>query len=741
MVVSTGNGAGALASPTVLDGKIIDINITSRGIGYTTAPSVIISGSGNGQGLAYAVVVNGSRTNTQLIEEAMFYVITDEYNVYSCLDNDNGAVSFDRPIGTTIDPIKSLDGYIWKFLYTIPIALRTKFLTESYIPVVTALSNQFYSNGNIQTIRIDQVGSGYNYGVITVQGDGYLEADPMYLISSAISDAGTGYTSATIAIDPPFSNVAPWLVSTLFIQGQRLSYLNNIYEVAISGLTTTVGPTHTTGIVSNGNSALKYLGTTATGSVTLSGGSIDTVVMDGFIREVDIVTGGVGYTDVPSVNFVGGGGTGAIATAILQLGSVSKVMVNNLGQDYTTPPTLVIGTEWAGSTALLIGDQIFYVNRLYTVTVAGTTSATAPTHLSGTDTNGTVTLEYAGEPATATCSLKYGSGYSSIPSVVIDGNVGSADGSIYISGIKSEAKLIPIFDNNHLSGVQIDDGGVGYSYANLNIVGNGTGAEITADLSTGNINSLQANIELLTVDGRIQNIPVISQGYGYGAATILVEGDGIGCTAEAVINAGAITRIDITNTGSGYKWARITISGPGYGAKARAIMSPYGGHGKEALNNLYARTLMFYSNVAQDKNQGFDVNNDYRQIGIIKSPRQFNSTYPLVTALASACWTISGTINTLLFPADETIFLNDGKSSRFIIITNSGNEVLLQSIDNGVPEIGSLFINSNSNTFSVSAVTSPSADKYSGDLLFIDNKQAFTPTADQNVTLRTVIKF
>jgi hypothetical protein len=50
-------------------------------------------------------------------------------------------------------------------------------------------------------------------------------------------------------------------------------------------------------------------------------------------------------------------------------------------------------------------------------------------------------------------------------------------------------------------------------------------------------------------------------------------------------------------------------------------------------------------------------------------------------------------------------------------------------------------LNSIAQTFSAAGVTAPTADKYSGHILFIDNKQAFTPTADQTVTLRTVIKF
>ena len=92
------------------------------------------------------------------------------------------------------------------------------------------------------------------------------------------------------------------------------------------------------------------------------------------------------------------------------------------------------------------------------------------------------------------------------------------------------------------------------------------------------------------------------------------------------------------------------------------------------------------------------------------------------------------------FSQDMTIYLAPN-NTRFRIVALTSTSALLQSIDNDVPTSGAVFSNSNSNTFGITGVTPPTVDKYSGDLMFIDNKQAFTPTADQTVTLRTVIKF
>ena len=794
VVVTDGGGTGAAAEAVILDGKVIDVILVERGINYTSLPSVHIAG-GQGNGAISRAVVTIAPSGAQRLEQARFYVVTDEFNVYKCLDNNNNSASQFKPSGTTVDPVTFPDGYMWKFIYNIPIALRTKFLTNDFMPVVTALNNQFYSNGNLQSIRIDQTGSGYTTGTITVQGDGFLEADPIYITGGSVALDGSGYTTATLVVQPPFTNVSSWLANTLILQGQRLSFNSNIYEVAVSGVTGNVGPVHRYDIVANGTAALKYIGTTITGDLEITAGEITDVTLYGIIRDIQIISNGSGYTSAPTINITGGGGTGSNAVAVLQNGSVIQAIVTNGGDDFTSAPTVTFGDIWTATTEVTIGEQYYFSNRLYTVTVAGTTGSSAPVHLSGTAinsalfafstaltlnstvyvsnrlykvttagttsldttpthttgtvTNGTAallylgtpaTLQYVGLPATGVASLKYGAGYSSIPNAAIVGNTGSSGAEVIFTSVKSEAKLVPIFESGQLVDVQIDDGGVGYTNVNLTVAGNGTGAAISANLSPGDVDSLQANTELLTLDGRIMSCPIISGGFGYVAATVTIEGDGTGAEAVAVIENGAIKKIRITSYGENYRYARVTISGNGFGAKARPVITPYGGHGKFAINGLFARTLMFYTNISGDKNQGFDVNNDYRQLGILKNPRKYNSTNSAVSISGSACFVVSGSISTTFFPADSIVRESVG-SKRFRVVTNTGNAALLQSLDNFVPQIGTTFVNDGSFTFVASAVTLPTVDKYSGDLLFIDNRQGFTPTIDQSVTLRTILRF
>jgi len=743
VTITGGGGTGAAATAQLTDGFVTSIILTSRGRGYTTAPTVNILGGG-GEGAAALGVITKAPSGTQKLEDTNCYVMTDEYNVYKCLDNNNKAISTYKPIGTVVDPVIMPDGYMWKYLYSIPIALRNKFLTDVYMPIVNALRSQFYSDGEILNIVVENGGQNYTTASISVAGDGYRASDPLLLTGVNITTGGTGYSGgATCLMTPPFNGANSWVANIGILLGQLVEYDNNIYIATLTGTTATPAPSHKSGIVANGTAALKYIGSRVTGTPIVSGGVITGVTLNGSIYDITMGTSGSGYTSAPAVTLIGGGGSGFVGSSIMNGTSVQRVYITNSGINFTSVPTVRFGTLFTNSTVYTVGQQVYFSTRLYTVTGAGTSHAsTTPSHTSGAVVNGTATLTYVGSPATGTATLKYGAGYSTLPSISFSPISGGAGGTGYFAGIKSEAKLIPILNNGQIYGVQIDDGGVGYTYANLTVTGNGTLASLTADLSPGDINTLQANTELLTPDGRIMAYPVISGGFGYGGTpTVTVTGDGTGASAVATVVNGAVKKLTVVDYGTGYRWANVSITGSGYGASARAVRAPYGGHGKDPITGMFANTLMFYTNISKDKNQGFDVNNDFRQLGIIKNPRQFGSYGNLKSALASACYVVTASMNTTNFTQDMQVRLGTLTGPRFTIVALTTTSCLLQSIDNAVPAVGSVFLNSVAQTFSAAGVTTPTADKYSGQILFIDNKQAFTPTADQTVTLRTVIKF
>ena len=171
------------------------------------------------------------------IESKVYHVISANNNVYMCLKAGAGASST-NPDTTGVQTSGVInhsgsDGYIWKYMYTVPTADVTKFLTTSFIPtrrikVVppggsdTALTNQWSVqqnaiDGAIYNMKITNAGSGYANGaaqaILTISGDGTGATATATVSGGAITgitmtNVGTGYRHATVTVAGTGSNGA-----------------------------------------------------------------------------------------------------------------------------------------------------------------------------------------------------------------------------------------------------------------------------------------------------------------------------------------------------------------------------------------------------------------------------------------------------------------------------------------------------------------------------------------------------
>jgi hypothetical protein len=608
--VITGNGSNANVSVVVSDGAISKVIVNNPGIGYTTA-NVAFYGD-PGSGATGTVVLAASSTNKTNLKECLFYVLTDDFHVYKCLDNNNGVASNTKPSLTTTDPFTTADGYKWKFLYKIPDALRNRFLTANYIPVLNSTNSNFYSNGSILSAAVQASGSGYTAANTSIQvtGDGYQDGNKLRIVSANILVSGDSFTTANVTVEPPYSSVA-WSATTAVSAGTRVNHANNIYLATITGTTGSTGPVHTSGIVLNGSVRLKFLGNTA---------RIQANVVSNAITSVGLLNPGYGYFFTPNVTITGG-----------------------------------------------------------------------------------------------------------------------ANANIIVQTVQTSANLQPVIVGGQITGVQIVDGGIGYTYASANVVGDGAGGRVIVDLSTRGIDTLQTTVEQLAVDGAIYAIKMISNGYGYTTANVTITGDGVGANATATVSNGRVTRINITDPGSGYSDAEIIITGNGKGASARAIIPPNGGHGVNAIRELFASKLGLSTELYKIENKGFTTANDYRRLGIVKNIKDYNNTEFYKKLSGSACWLITGTFSSGSFPID-TQLIQTSTGGLFTVIEVEDNRMLVQMVNSIEPEIGAT-ITDNTTSFVVASVEKPDVDFYSGDLLYIVNKEAFDVTGDQLVTIKTVLGF
>lgn len=534
------------------------------------------------------------------IDAALFYVVTDEFNVYKCLFNNNGAASTLKPTGISTEPIILSDNYVWKYMYTIPLTLRNKFVTSEYVPVTTALTNQYYTNGAITSFVIEN--KGYKYPNC-------------------------------------------WTIDSISVSSGGSNYLVGDY------ITFTTAP-------AGGTTAIAYVSSVSSGAIT----------------GITIISPGSGYNTQPTYTIASASGVGAV-----------------------------------------------------------------------------LSVKFKRDPANYTELQVVGDGYTA-------------------------AKLIPVINaNGEIENIVVADEGAGYTSATVTIVAKRTidgvlqnvnsintpgfvqGA-ITINLNVGNIESPQSNVELLAVDGSINTVKVDFGGAGYPpSTTIEIVGDGTGAACTPVIQDGKIIRTIMTNAGQGYTNATVVITPAQSGvsqAQIRPIISPKGGHGKDAVSELYANSIMMVARLDREKNKNIAITNGYRQVSIIKNPKIYADNNYFRNATGSSCVLLecdssnSSSYQRLVKDVTLTYASSVVGNKTFTLIEKiqiaDKYYLLVQYNDNYIPLAGSSLIfydNGTAYTITVTSVQNPDIDKYSGEMIYIDNRTEFESSDEQIVTVSTLISF
>jgi len=148
-----------------------------------------------------------------------FYIKNTYDQVFKCLWNNNGGPSTFMPFfqpgsyGTN-NIFQSIDGYKWKYMYTINSGLKVKFMDSQWMPVPVGQQtpNAFISPagyGDIEVINMTNGGSGYDPAnsqiYVTVVGDGTGATGSTTVIGGVIRDInvtnpGSNYSYANVVI-------------------------------------------------------------------------------------------------------------------------------------------------------------------------------------------------------------------------------------------------------------------------------------------------------------------------------------------------------------------------------------------------------------------------------------------------------------------------------------------------------------------------------------------------------------
>lgn len=689
-----------------------------------------------------------SSTGAADISKAIFYVLTDDFNVYKCLYNNNGAQSGIKPFRTTTVPEEYSDGYIWKFMYSVPLSLRNKFLNSNYMPVTTSLTNQFYSRGSIIDYVIENRGYKYPKNSWKVKRIIVLNGGKNYTTS--------GTNPLTITFPAPDISGGVQAVATI----QELDNEGGVVTISVNsdnkGYSTQ--PQYT--ISSNVGSDLDIL--------------VEYDVDDMLYTKLRVI--GDGYNEInpytlKNITVTNGGVFNAPLT-----GNLINFPIPGLAYGHTP----IVEFTWGpipGNTSKYEVKSVTVLDEGY-----GYTEPLVPLSPVGNLSSGNVSFVAALEAGGFKCDFNE-------------------------STQKNEAELIPLINSNgEIEEIIVQNAGIGYTFATVIVEARkkiilGAGpldymyvdiqgtnpsdtnsyradfepASILLQFGVGDVDTRQSNVELQAIDGSIPVVNVDFGGSGYSTpvlgldannnviqvsgTTIELIGDGTGWQGRLKVENGVIKKVEVLNPGSGYTYADVVLNPTQTGAAAailRPIISPKGGHGKDSVSELYCNSLMMVTKLSIEKNKSIIPTNDYRQVSIIKNIKAFNDDFFIRNATASSCAAFICEKNTINTATYNSLVKNDilnfsylGQLKTFTLvdktILNDKYYLLVQINDSYIPPAGSTVYKqisaAVSNVISITSVQQPDFNKYSGEMLYLNNRTKFSPSAEQTIIASTLISF
>ena len=132
-----------------------------------------------------------------------FYVITDENNIYVCLEAGETALgqsvtSTVKPTGTLTTAFETADGYVWKFLYSVGALRASQFLSANFMPVTKfGAFDSDDAADHVEQVGIQNAATGgevVGYQV-TSGGSGYTTVPTVEVIGNGVAANATATIS------------------------------------------------------------------------------------------------------------------------------------------------------------------------------------------------------------------------------------------------------------------------------------------------------------------------------------------------------------------------------------------------------------------------------------------------------------------------------------------------------------------------------------------------------------------
>jgi hypothetical protein len=265
-------------------------------------------------------------------------------------------------------------------------------------------------------------------------------------------------------------------------------------------------------------------------------------------------------------------------------------------------------------------------------------------------------------------------------------------------------------------------------------------------------------------DGRIDIVKIINGGSGYyGGTTVsnyaIVDVDGDGTLADITVDVvdGVITDINIVNGGNNYTRATITLDDPikqliGTTANLQAIISPQYGHGSDAARELGASSLMISMDFSSDVDGNLPTQSNgkdtIRQFSLVRDIKlktgslATGSVYPMYTKVFTSNPPVDFDNNAEIYVGSsyETAVFK----ARVVHFDSASNVLYLNNLVGDLTAVENEAVRQKDAPSSFAKafnVVSPGINIFSGEILYVENRDKITRNLSQTETLKLVVEF
>ena len=266
----------------------------------------------------------------------------------------------------------------------------------------------------------------------------------------------------------------------------------------------------------------------------------------------------------------------------------------------------------------------------------------------------------------------------------------------------------------------------------------------------GGAETSQVSVQAAAVNGKVIGFVIDSAGAGYSSApTVTVVGDGVGAiSGTPTLAGGGVSVISIDSAGgggSGYTFADTIVSGgsPDKPAKIRPVIAPIGGIGADARQDLKAKSIMFNAKPTGTNTNTFIIDQDFRQIGLIRSMGDSADAIDPISSAAEKALRIVPVADTTKFSVDDEVTAGSGTTlaKGFVDEIGTGQILIHQNSRTGFNTFqnGETITGGGGPTTINGDELKSTADPHTGQLLYIENRAAISRTSTQTEDIKIVI--